>query len=216
MTSGGREKIIVGVVEDVLMQNPFESVGPGVIMFVSDVGNNVLIRVKGGIDLQETLTSVRPIFETYNPASPFEYSFVDEEFDKKFAMENQVGKLAGIFALVAIFISALGLLGLASYLAERRTREIGIRKVFGASVISLWGLLSKDFVALVLVSSLIATPLAYYVMDNWLQQFDYRIELIWWIFTAAALGALSITLITVSYQTVKAAMRTPIHALRRE
>ncbi|MEM8900982.1 MAG: ABC transporter permease [Bacteroidota bacterium] len=216
MTSGGREKIIVGVVKDVLMQNPFESVGPGVIMFVPDVSNNVLIRVKGGTDLQETLTSIQPIFETYNPGSPFEYSFVDEDFNKKFAIENQVGKLAGIFALVAIFISALGLLGLASYLAERRTREIGIRKVFGASVISLWGMLSKDFVALVLVSSLIATPLAYYVMDNWLQQFDYRIELIWWIFTAAALGALSITLITVSYQTVKAAMRTPIHALRQE
>lgn len=159
---------------------------------------------------------MQPIFETYNPASPFGYSFVDEDFSKKFAMENQVGKLAGIFALVAIFISALGLLGLASYLAERRTREIGIRKVFGASVISLWSMLSRDFVALVLLSSLIATPLAYYVMDNWLEQFDYRIELIWWIFTAAALGALSITLITVSYQTVKAAMRTPIHALRRE
>ena len=216
ITSGGREKIIVGVVEDVLMQNPFESVGPGVIMFAPNVGNNVLIRIKEGMDLQGTLASMQPIFETYNPASPFEYSFVDEDFSKKFAMENQVGKLAGIFAIVAIFISALGLLGLASYLAERRTREIGIRKVFGASVVSLWGMLSKDFVALVLVSSLIATPLAYYVMDNWLQQFDYRIELIWWIFTAAALGALSITLLTVSYQTVKAAMRTPIHALRRE
>lgn len=216
ITSGGREKIIVGVVEDVLMQNPFESVGPGVIMFVPDVANNVLIRVKEGVDLQQTLTSMQPIFETYNPASPFAYSFVDEEFNKKFSVENQVGKLAGIFALVAIFLSTLGLLGLASYLSERRTKEIGIRKVFGASVISLWGMLSRDFVALVLVSSLIAMPLAYYVMDGWLQQFDYRIELIWWIFTAAALGALSITLVTVSYQTVKAAMRTPIHALKRE
>lgn len=141
---------------------------------------------------------------------------MDEEFDKKFAMENQVGKLSGIFAALAIFISALGLFGLASYLAEQRTKEISVRKVLGASVASLWGMLSKDFVGLVLVSCLIAIPMAYYGMQQWLQQYDYRIELRWWIFTVAGLGALLITLATVSYQTVKAAKKNPVDTLRSE
>lgn len=216
MTSGGREMTIVGVVEDVLMLNPFESISPGVIMFDPDVVDNILVRVAPGKNVQETLTTFQPIFETYNPTFPFEYNFVDEEFNKKFAMENQVGKLASIFAVLAIFIGALGLFGLASYLAERRTKEIGIRKVLGASVVSLWQMLSKDFVGLVLISSLIAIPIAYVIMERWLQQFDYRIKLTWWIFAAAGLGALVITLATVSYQTVKAASSTPIRTLRSE
>ncbi|MEM6843052.1 MAG: ABC transporter permease [Bacteroidota bacterium] len=216
MTSGGREMTIVGVVEDVLMLNPFETVAPGVIMFTPDIASNILIRIKSGVSIQEALTSIQPIFETHNPAFPFEYSFVDEEFNEKFAMENQVGKLAGIFAALAIFISALGLFGLASYLAERRTKEIGIRKVLGASVVSLWGMLSKDFVRLVLISCFIAIPLAYYAMQRWLQQYDYRIELSWWVFTAAGLGALLITLAIVSYQTVKAALMNPVKSLRSE
>ena len=216
ITSAGTEKTIVGVVEDVLMRNPFESVSPGVIMFVPDITNNVLVRTKQGINFQKTLASIQPIFETYNPTFPFEYSFVDEDFEKKFAMENQVGKLAGIFAILAILISALGLFGLATYLAERRTKEIGIRKVLGASVVSLWRMLSKDFVGLVFISCLIAIPIAYYVMERWLQQYDYRINLSWEIFAVAGLGAMLIILATISYQTVKAARITPVHTLRRE
>ncbi|WKN41405.1 ABC transporter permease [Tunicatimonas pelagia] len=216
MTSGGREMTIVGIVEDVLMLNPFETVAPGVIMFVPDIANNVLIRIKSGVNVKEALIAIQPAFETYNPAFPFEYSFVDEEFNKKFAMESQVGKLAGVFALLTIFISALGLFGLASYVAEQRTKEIGIRKVLGASVVSLWGMLSKDFVRLVLISCFIAIPLAYYAMQHWLQQYDYRIELSWWVFTAAGLGALLLTLATVSYQTIKAALANPVKSLRSE
>ena len=216
MTSGNRALTIVGVVADVLMLNPFETVAPGVIMFVPDVANDVLIRIKPGANLQEALTAIGPVFEIHNPSFPFEYSFVDEEFDKKFAMENQVGKLAGIFAVLAIFISVLGLFGLASYMAERRTKEIGIRKVLGASVLSLWGMLSKDFLGLVLASCFIAIPMANFVMQRWLAQYDYRIQLHWWIFIAAGMGALLITLATISYQTVKAARRTPVDTLRSE
>jgi putative ABC transport system permease protein len=162
------------------------------------------------------LASIKPIFEQYNPSFPFEYSFVDEEFNKKFVMENQVGKLAGLFAVLAIFISCLGLFGLASYVAEQRTKEIGIRKVLGASVVALWRMLSKDFVVLVIISCCIAIPIAYYVMHNWLQQYEYRTEISWWIFAAAGMGALLITLLTVSYQTIRAALMNPVKSLRSE
>jgi ABC-type antimicrobial peptide transport system permease subunit len=216
MTSGGREITIVGVVEDVLMLDPFKPVSPGVILFNANVDDNVLVRVKPTVDLKEALTAIEPIFEQYNPSFPFEYSFVDEEFNKKFAMENQVGKLSGLFAVLAIFISCLGLFGLASYVAEQRTKEIGIRKVLGASVVALWRMLSKDFIVLVIISCCIAVPIAYYVMHNWLQQYEYRTEISWWIFAAAGLGALLITLLTVSYQTIKAALMNPVKSLRSE
>lgn len=216
MTSGGREITIVGVVEDVLMLNPFKPVSPGVILFNADIANTVLVRVNPAVDLKEALTFIESIFEKHNSSFPFEYSFVDEEFNKKFAMENQVGKLAGLFAVLAIFISCLGLFGLASYVAEQRTKEIGIRKVLGASVLMLWRMLSKDFVILVIISCFIAIPMAFYFMQNWLQQYEYRTEISWWIFAAAGIGALVITLLTVSYQTVKAALMNPVKSLRSE
>ncbi|MEM6359889.1 MAG: ABC transporter permease [Bacteroidota bacterium] len=216
MTSGGREITIVGVIEDILMLNPYERVSPGVVLFNADAANNVLVKVKPAVDLKEALASLKPIFEQNNPSFPFEYSFVDEEFNKKFSMENQVGKLAGLFAALAIFISCLGLLGLSSYVAEQRTKEIGIRKVLGASVGVLWRMLSKDFVALVIFSCGIAIPIAYYVMHNWLQQYEYRVEISWWVIGTAGLGTLLITILTVSLQTAKAAMANPVKSLRRE
>jgi len=216
MTSGSREITIVGVVKDVLMQDPFEPVAPGVIMFVPDIANNILVRIKSGVGVQETLATIRPIFEAYNPAFPFEYSFVDEEYNKKFSIENQVGKLASIFAVLAIFISALGLFGLVAYLAEKRTKEIGIRKILGASVISLWGMLSKDLLGLVLIACFIAIPIAFYLMEGWLQQYDYRIELSWWIFAISSLLIVTITLLTVSFQSIKAALSNPVDSLKSE
>ena len=147
---------------------------------------------------------------------PFDYKFADAEYAVKFAAEERIGKLAGLFAVLAIFISCLGLFGLASFVAEQRTKEIGVRKVLGASVINLWRLLSKDFVMLVIISFLIATPPAYYFMDKWLQNYQYRTEFSWWIFAAAGIGALIITLLTVSCQAIKAALANPVKSLRTE
>lgn len=216
MKSGGREITIVGVVEDVLMKDPFKPISPGVILFNASVVNRILIRIKPLAALKETLASVEQVFEKYNPSFPFEYSFVDEDYNKKFALENQIGKLAGLFAGLAIFISCLGLFGLASYVAEQRTKEIGIRKTLGASVLSLWQLLSKDFVLLAIISSFIAIPFAYLFMQNWLLKYDYRTEIPAWLFATVAAGVLVITLLTVSYQTIKAALMNPVNSLRSE
>ncbi|MEA5402317.1 FtsX-like permease family protein [Arcicella sp. DC2W] len=150
------------------------------------------------------------------PSAPFDYKFADDEFARKFKTEERIGTLALFFAILAIFISCLGLFGLASFVAEQRTKEIGIRKVLGATVLNLWSLLSKDFLILVIISLLTATPLAYYFMHDWLQKYEYRTEISWWIFITAGLGALTITLLTVSFQAIKAALANPVKSLRTE
>jgi len=207
---------IVGVVENVLMKNPFQPVSPTVILFNADNVSNIFIRLKSAAGLEKALAAIKPHVEQYNPAVPFEYSFVDEDFQKKFTTENQVAKLAGIFAGLAIFISCLGLFGLAAFMAERRIKEIGIRKVLGASVANLWLLLSKDFVLLVMIACLIASPLAFLLMNGWLQKYDYRIDISWWVFIVAGVLALVIALLTVSTQAIKAAISNPVKSLRTE
>ncbi|HTQ29068.1 MAG TPA: FtsX-like permease family protein, partial [Puia sp.] len=152
----------------------------------------------------------------YAPNSPFEYSFVDSEFESKFGDEERVSKLAGVFAGLAIFISCLGLFGMASFSAAQRTREIGVRKVLGATVPDLWGLLTREFVILVGISFLIASPIAWDFMHSWLQDYPYRTELSWWVFALAGAGALFITLVTVSFQAIRAALVNPVHSLRTE
>src|SRR5687767_14720306 len=207
---------IVGVVEDVLMRDPFKPVSPTVILFNADNVSSIFLRLKQTAGLEKALAAIKPIVERHNPSLPFEYSFVDEEFAKKFTTENQVGKLAGIFAGLAIFISCLGLFGLAAFMAERRVKEIGIRKVLGASMTNLWMLLSKEFVLLVLTAGIIASPLAYWLMHDWLQQYDYRIHISGWIFAIAGLLALIIAVCTVSTQAIKAALANPVKSLRTE
>src|SRR5207247_1326744 len=133
---------------------------------------------------------------TYNPGSPFNYQFTDEEYAKKFSDEERISNLSAIFAILAIFISCLGLFGLASFVAEQRIKEIGVRKVLGSSIFNIWSLLSKDFVMLVTISFFISVPMSYYFMHNWLQNYQYRTDLSWWIFAAAGVGALLITLLT--------------------
>jgi putative ABC transport system permease protein len=150
------------------------------------------------------------------PSAPFEYKFADEEYARKFASEERTGKLASIFAALAIFISCLGLFGLASFVAEQRTKEIGIRKVLGATVINLWRMLSKDFVALVLIACALSVPLSYYLMDEWLQKYPYRITLTVWTFLITCIAALTITLFTVSFQAIRAAISNPVRSLRSE
>jgi ABC-type antimicrobial peptide transport system permease subunit len=152
----------------------------------------------------------------YNPAYPYSYKFVDEEYSRKFTLELLVGKLAGIFAGLAILISCLGLFGLAAYVAEQRTREVGIRKVLGASVSQVWMLLSKDFMLLVVISCLIASPIAFYFLQGWLLQYDYRISIGVDVFLYAAMTAMGITLLTISWQAIRAALANPINSLRTE
>ena len=208
---------IVGVVENVLAQNPFKPVSPTVILFNADNVSNIFLRLKPGNGSPEkALASVRPIVEKYNPAYPFDFSFVDEDYQRKFKTENQVARLAGIFACLAIFISCLGLFGLAAFMAERRVKEIGIRKVLGASVTNLWMLLSREFVLLVSVAAVIASPLAFWLMKDWLEKYDYRIDISVWVFVMAGVAALLIALATVSSQAIRAAIANPVKSLRTE
>lgn len=166
--------------------------------------------------MQQALAKIEPVFKQYNAGNPFDFRFVDDEFAKKFSNEVRIGHLATFFAILAIFISCLGLFGLASYITEQRTREIGIRKVLGASVFIIWRLLSKEFVMLVIIALLIAMPLAFYFMHNWLQDYNYRTELSWWMFALAGSGAILVTLLTVSYQSIRSALTNPIKSLRTE
>ena len=156
------------------------------------------------------------IFKKYNPEYPFEYKFVDEEYARKFDNEKRQGTLASLFAGLTIFISCLGLFGLATYMAENRIKEIGVRKVLGASVTKITTLLSKDFIILVLIAFIIAVPLAYLGVSKWLQNFEYRVTIQWWVFAIACFLSVAIALLTVSFQAIKAAIANPVKSLRTE
>lgn len=213
---GKKDYQIVGVVQDMLMESPYEPVFRAVFPMSVNAEHWINIRINPRMNVHEAIAKIEPVFKSYNPSQPFEYSFTDEEFAKKFGDEERIGKLAAAFAGLAIFISCLGLFGMASFMAEQRTREIGVRKVLGASVFNLWRLLSREFVVLVLISLLIAVPVSWYYLHTWLQQFNYRTEMSWWIFVSAGLGAMGITLFTVSFQAIKAAMANPVSSLRSE
>jgi ABC-type antimicrobial peptide transport system permease subunit len=156
------------------------------------------------------------IFKRHNPEYPFEYHFVDEEYAAKFDDSRRVATLTALFAALTIFISCLGLFGLATYMAEARVKEIGVRKVLGASVLRITTLLSKDFLTLVVIAIFIATPVAWYAMHIWLQDYPYRIHIEWWVFVLAGLLSAAISLITVSYQAIKTALANPAKSLRTE
>ena len=174
------------------------------------------IRLNPEMSTSESIGRITKVFQELIPASPFEYKFVDEEYAQKFAGEERIGKLASFFAALAIFISCLGLFGMASFVAEQRKKEIGIRKILGASVANLWKMLSLEFVILVAISCLIGIPIAWSYLSEWLQKYAYHTEISVWVFIAASAGALIITLITVSFQTIKASIINPINSLRSE
>ncbi|GAB3949008.1 ABC transporter permease [Spirosoma harenae] len=213
---GDRSFNVVGVVKDMLMMSPYDPVKQTIYFIPRRSGNFITIRINPTSNASDALRHIEAVFKKYSPSSPFKYDFVDQEYAMKFAAEERIGKLASVFATLAILISCLGLFGLASFIAEQRTKEIGIRKVLGASVVNLWGLLSKDFVVLVIVAFGIASPIAYYFLNNWLQKYNYRTEVSWWIFAATGAGALLITLLTVSFQSIKAALVNPVRSLRSE
>jgi ABC-type antimicrobial peptide transport system permease subunit len=209
------------VVNDMITQSPYAPVKQMIFFLRSNrnsfnIYRNVSVKLRQDVPVQEALAKIRDVFNKYDPNNPFEYSFTDKEYAQKFVNELRIGNLAFIFAGLAILISCLGLFGLIAYVAETRTREIGIRKVLGASVISIWRMLSKDFVILVSISSAFAIPFAYYVMSNWLDNFAYRTGLSWWIFVASVASAVLLTLLTVSFQAIKAARINPANTLRAE
>ena len=207
---------VIGVIKDMVMRSPYAPPVP-TVFFLGEYGTNcVNIRMDPKTSTAEALRKIEAVFKKVIPSAPFDYKFADQEYTLKFAAEERVGKLATVFAVLAILISCLGLFGLASFVAEQRTKEIGIRKVVGASVFNLWKMLSKDFVVLVVISCLIAIPVAYYFLAAWLKQYEYRTEISWWIFGVTSLAALVITLLTVSYQAVKAALMKPVNSLRSE
>lgn len=208
---------ILGVVKDMVMESPYNPVVPTIFMIRAHGGTNTInIKLNPTASTSDALPKIEAVFKKLIPSAPFEYKFADQEYALKFAAEERIGKLAYVFAILTIFISCLGLFGLASFVAEQRTKEIGVRKVLGASVLNLWSLLSKDFLFLVLIAFGIATPIAYYFLGNWLQKYEYRTELSWWIFAASGAGALLVTLLTVSFQAIKAALMNPVKSLRSE
>jgi ABC-type antimicrobial peptide transport system permease subunit len=209
---------VIGVVKDMVMESPYTPSRPAVFLTNTRerMHSIIHVRLSPRLSLSEALGYVETAMKKHNPASPFEYRFADEEYAKKFAREERIGKLAAFFASLAILISCLGLFGLASFMAEQRTKEIGIRKVLGASVFHLWRLLTKDFVWLVMLSLIMAIPLAYYFMGTWLEKYEYRTTFSAWIFAASGMVALLITLLTVSFQAIRAAITNPVESLRNE
>jgi putative ABC transport system permease protein len=212
-----RRKIrVIGVAKDALMQSPFSPAEPTFFVYNPTWSSSVMYRLAPRANAGTAMATISSIFSKYNPSYPFMYYFADESYAAKFSEETLIGKLSGIFATLAIFISCLGLFGLAAFVAQRRTREIGIRKVLGASVTQVTLLLSKDFVVLVAISCLIASPIAYYFLHNWLMGYNYRIPIGAGVFVFSAAAAILITIFTVSFQAIRTAMMNPVKSLRTE
>lgn len=209
---------VLGVIRDMVMESPFDPVKPTIFMMdYSAAGFNVItIRINPVLGTGDAIPKIETVFKKHYPGLIFNYNFNDEVYANKFRSEVRVGKLSAFFAIFAIFISCLGLFGLASFMAEQRTKEIGIRKVLGATVMQLWSVLSKEFLVLVFLSFFIAIPGSYYVMKNWLQHYDYRTAIPIWIFFSTGAIAVLITLVTVSFQAVRAALTNPVKSLRTE
>ncbi|HEY4196059.1 MAG TPA: FtsX-like permease family protein, partial [Mucilaginibacter sp.] len=214
---GGKKAYqVVGILKDYLYNDMYAAAAP-LLLYNHPAGTGVLsIRIKPGVSPQDALAKAGAIVKKDWPGYPFEYQFIDDDFNQLFKTETLTGTLAGVFAGLAIFISCLGLFGLAAYTAERRIKEIGIRKVLGASVAGLAGLLSKDFLKLVGISCVIAFPIAFWALHKWLESYQYRVDINWWVFAVAGIMAMLIALATVSFQAIKAALMNPVKSLRSE
>ncbi|MFT3827664.1 MAG: ABC transporter permease [Chitinophagaceae bacterium] len=212
----GRDLRIIGVVGNIVKGDPFRPVQPTLYTLSYKAANTVLVRINNGAGISSALSRVEKVFSRYTPAAPFDYKFVDDNYAAKFTTEVRIGKLSGFFAAFAIFISLLGLFGLASFMAERRTKEIGIRKVLGANVLQVWMLLSREFIILTGLAFIIASPIAYYFMYQWLENYTYRTPISLWIFAVVALSMILITIFTVSVQAIRAALMNPVKSIRME
>lgn len=210
----GRNFKILGVIRDVMMESPFSHTRPA--LFFLGEGKWIFVKLNTGINTKEALPKIETVFRNLAPDIPFEYAFIDNEYAFKFASEERIGKFAGFFAILAIIISCLGMFGLSYFVAEQRTKEIGLRKVLGASGISLLRLLSVDFILPVFLSCLIAIPVANYLLKIWLVKYYYHIVISWWIFTVTVMGTLTITFLTVGFQILKAVRTNPVESIRSQ
>ena len=211
----GKPHHIIGVVQDFHLKSLHEAVKPAFFRLVPQQTTEIMVQLEAGKE-RETLERIRQFYTSFNPGYAFDYTFLNDDFQKQYIAENRVSALSKYFAGLAILLSCLGLFGLATFTAEQRTKEIGVRKVLGASVGSVVALLSKDFLKLVILAILLASPIAYYFMERWLADFVYRVDIQWWVFVAAALAAVSVAFLTVSFQSLRAAMVNPVESLRSE
>jgi hypothetical protein len=213
---GSAEFHVVGVIKDFVFESPYQKIrqlmvnGPGAWF------NVIHYKLNPSLSTEKALQLAKQAFEKFNPQYGFDYHFVDDAYAQKFDQEKRIGTLAGLFAILTILISCLGLFGLATYMAENRIKEIGVRKVLGATVTSITALLSKDFLKLVIISFIIASPIAWYAMNKWLQTYNYRVTIEWWVFALTAMLSILIAIVTVSYQAIKAAIANPVKSLRTE
>jgi len=207
---------VVGVVKDFILQSPYEPVEPMLISGPAGWFNTAHIKLNAHNRMSDNLDKLERVFRQFNPAYPFEYHFVDEDYARKFQEEQKMGSLATWFAGLTIFISCLGLFALVAYMAESRRKEIGIRKLLGASVSDVIILLSKEFIILVLVSITVATPIAWQAMEKWLANYPYRTNIPWWLFVVVGCISLGIALLTVGFQAFKAATENPVKAIKSE
>jgi len=213
----GKNFTIIGVVRDMVMTSPFLSAMPTVFMMNKERGMNVIeIKLAPNQPPMEALSAIGAIFRKFSPDTPFDYQFEDAQYAAKFATEQSIGNMARVFALLALFISCIGIFGMSSFVAEQRKKEIGVRKVLGASAVGVWALLSRQFVILVFISMAVASPIAWYLMHGWLQHYECHTAIGWSIFLIAGISVMSITLLTVSYQSIKAALENPVKSLRTE
>ena len=211
-----KEFTILGVISDVVKGSPYMPTDPCLYFLTEEDQEWIYIRMKENVSTHEALPKMQKAFTQLITSAPFDYRFAEEEYMTRFRAEERIGTLAAVFSALAILISCSGLFGLASFVAEQRTKEIGIRKVMGASVTHVWRLLSSEFIVLVIISCAISIPLSWYFMADWLQQYQYRTTITWYVFTAAGAGALIVTLLTVSVQAIKAAIANPVKSLRSE
>jgi ABC-type antimicrobial peptide transport system permease subunit len=220
ITAGDHHMRVIGVVQDFVYRNIY-SKSPMPAILTSDPGvanfmKIITIRLGTSPDIQSNLAGIERVIKTYNPEYPFEYTFMDTEFDKLFKTEVLAQKLAGVFGGIAVLISCLGLFGLASYTTQRRAKEIGIRKIVGATAKNITSMIASDFLKLISLSFIVAFPIAWFIMNNWLQTYEYRTPIYWWVFGGVGLLTLICTMMTVGLQTLKAALRNPTEALRSE
>ncbi len=211
----GDKRTLIGVIDNILMGSPYEQVRPMFIM-LDDWGGSLMVRLSATTDMKASMDKVQEVFERHNPAYPFDYSFIDERFQRKYTSINLTRKLSTIFAVLTIFITGLGLFGLASYTAEQRIKEIGIRKVLGASVSNLMLLISRDFAMLVMLAFLVASPLAWWGLNSYLDRYTIRVDVEWWVFAVTGAVSLIFALIIVSNQARRAAVANPVQSLRNE
>jgi ABC-type antimicrobial peptide transport system permease subunit len=216
MKTGDKKYTVLGVTGNVVAESPYKPVNPLLMFFNPYDTYSINVRLNDKVLPQQAIQAMEPIFKKYNPDFPFEYQFVDQEFNKKFLTEDLIGKITNIFAGLAIFICCIGLAGLASFTIEKRIREIGIRKILGATVQQLLTLISKEFLKLVLIAFVIAVPLTWWLMSNWLSKYDYRINISIWLFGLVGILILLLTVVVVSINTLRAALANPVKNLRTE